>query len=136
LAAVLFENSARKIDTFKLENLSNDLKYIGDTVSRAYNSVTARFIDQRVNFLPFEKCHEYYDANSRIRFGILDNELCTTPIGNERLLLDGSPLLKITSGKRQLIGIKSFQGPSGLPEVYTRLASYSDWIETVINDVK
>lgn len=85
-----------------------------------------------------EKCHEYYNPNRKLRFGVL---LCCFCARNAKINrcsdLHSSPLQIIAkrSGKEVpfLIGHKSIGKSCGTntPGIYTRYGSYFEWLETV-----
>lgn len=85
-----------------------------------------------------EKCHEYYDPNRKLRFGVLLCCFCARNANLQRCTDQHSaPLQAIVSrsGKQVpfLIGHKSIGRSCGTnrPGVYTRYGSYYEWIETV-----
>ncbi|XP_055617879.1 serine protease snake-like [Toxorhynchites rutilus septentrionalis] len=85
-----------------------------------------------------EKCHEYYNPQHKLRFGVLLCCFCARNANIERCTdLHSSPLqiLLSFSGKKVpfLIGHKSIGKPCGTnaPAIYTRYGSYFEWIETV-----
>ncbi|XP_038105294.1 serine protease snake [Culex quinquefasciatus] len=85
-----------------------------------------------------EKCHEYYNPNRKLRFGVL---LCCFCARNANLKnctdQHSAPLqaIVVRSGKQVpfLIGHKSIGRSCGTntPAVYTRYGSYYEWLETV-----
>ncbi|KXJ75300.1 hypothetical protein RP20_CCG011988 [Aedes albopictus] len=85
-----------------------------------------------------EKCHEYYNPNRKLRFGVL---LCCFCARNAKLdrctNLHSSPLQIVArrSGKEvpYLIGHKSIgkSCDTNTPGIYTRYGSYFEWLETV-----
>ncbi|XP_001662881.2 serine protease snake [Aedes aegypti] len=85
-----------------------------------------------------EKCHEYYNPNRKLRFGVL---LCCFCARNAKLKrctdLHSSPLQIVArrSGKEvpYLIGHKSIgkSCDTSTPGIYTRYGSYYEWLETV-----
>ncbi|XP_053696186.1 serine protease snake-like [Sabethes cyaneus] len=85
-----------------------------------------------------DKCHEYYNPNRKLRFGVLLCCFCAKNSYTDRCTDQHSSPLQIIqrrSGKNipYLVGHKSV-GKScgtGVPAIYTRYGSYYEWLETV-----
>ncbi|XP_058811604.1 serine protease snake-like isoform X2 [Topomyia yanbarensis] len=85
-----------------------------------------------------EKCHEYYNPNRKLRFGVLLCCFCARSTNSSPCTTQHSSPLQIIrkqSGKEVpfLIGHKSVGKSCGTvtPAVYTRYGSYFEWLETV-----
>ncbi|XP_058449090.1 serine protease snake-like [Malaya genurostris] len=85
-----------------------------------------------------EKCHEYYNPNLKLRFGVLLCCFCARSTNsNPCTTQHSSPIqiIKKRNGKEVpfLIGHKSIGKSCGTstPAVYTRYGSYFEWLETV-----
>ncbi|KAL7286311.1 hypothetical protein TKK_0019271 [Trichogramma kaykai] len=72
---------------------------------------------------------------------VVSSNICTGPItgGISACQGDsGGPLVKEKNGKAQLVGVVSWGvipcGFVGAPSVYTKVSSYIDWIENVMNE--
>ncbi|XP_068633515.1 serine protease persephone-like [Battus philenor] len=93
----------------------------------------------KVTVVSREKCGESYSSWRKLPFGISEEQLCA---GDPNGLTDtcqgdsGGPLQGLTGmdGHYRLVGITSFGRGCGspIPGVYTRIASYLDWIEGVV----
>lgn len=85
-----------------------------------------------------EKCHEFYNPNFKLRFGVLLCCFCARNANASQCTNQHSSPLQVivkNAGKTVpfLIGHKSI-GKScgtGTPAIYTRYGSYYEWIETV-----
>lgn len=95
-----------------------------------------------------DKCNESFAANNllainrRLPQGIISTQYCAT--GKENVLTkqigdtcqgdSGGPLQIIEDDKFQLVGVTSFGNGCGsnTPSVYTRVARYIEWIESVV----
>ena len=70
--------SDTQIEAYRLSQLPNDINNVKDAFTYNFIARERKFSEVAVNLMGYEKCHEYFDFNSRIRFGILDNEICTS----------------------------------------------------------
>lgn len=97
----------------------------------------------QLNFLDRSECEQQYRGNRKFREGIWDSQLC---IGNvrEKESRDacqgdsGGPVQIITEPRGctyHVLGVTSHGaicGSGRSPSIYTRVASYIDWIEQVV----
>ncbi|XP_013143864.1 PREDICTED: trypsin-1-like [Papilio polytes] len=93
----------------------------------------------KVSIVAREKCNENYSMWRKLPDGIAEEQLCA---GDPQGLRDtcqgdsGGPLQALTAadGHFRVVGVTSFGRGCGspVPGVYTRLARYLDWIESIV----
>jgi secreted trypsin-like serine protease len=94
-----------------------------------------------VKVVPNEECKQHYPKNWKLKYGLIDTQLCANdPVMDTCRGDSGGPLEIKLYAKFKLIpfvvGITSFGSRCGknIPGVYTRVSSYIPWIESVVNE--
>nr|ANJ42865.1 hemolymph proteinase 6 [Antheraea pernyi] len=88
--------------------------------------------------LPVHECRKFYPIRKNLPRGISDEQICAAdPEGlRDTCQGDSGGPLALASGDNlyRLVGVTSFGRGCGatIPGVYTRIASYIDWIESVV----
>ncbi|KOB66122.1 Hemolymph proteinase 6 [Operophtera brumata] len=104
------------------------------------NAKSTILLKASVSAVKSDKCGESYSNWRKLPQGIVDNQLCA---GDPKGLKDtcqgdsGGPLqvsLSNVTTVYKVVGITSFGRGCGsyVPGVYTRVAKYVDWIESVV----
>lgn len=97
--------------------------------------------------MPFTECNaillQYNELANQpsLRYGLIDSQLCARDsTSHPDRIMDtcagdsGGPIFTYESGLSTLVGVTSFgiSCATSLPSVYTRIASFVDWIECVV----
>lgn len=109
--------------------------------SRGYDELSSRLQDYNMDVMNKSRCQQMLPDSRKLRDGIIDSQLClvhTDRYQDSDRGNSGAPAqikLDPKDGIAHIVGISSFgvrHSGGQLPDIYTRVASFVDWIEEIV----
>ncbi|XP_011308164.1 trypsin II-P29 [Fopius arisanus] len=119
----------------------------GETVLTGWGSISTKIIPKlptqlqtvEIPIVDYDACLESFKSTST-KVELFDTQICTGPVGGNKSACSGDsggPLVQFGgNGNPEQVGIVSWGtypcGVAGTPTVYTRVSSYTDWIQSQV----